>query len=132
VTCIRPADASSPATDIQPYFHKYSNWGAWALYRRYLVNQDKAFLLWLLDAFVRDHEAWEKEHGLDSSLFWQYDKNAITYMVTLCIQNVSTDSDFPYIEQEWKSIFYRKVKSLEEFCIVSVFNGRHQIASDII
>jgi len=58
---------------LQPHFHKYSNWGTWALYRRYLVNQDKAFLLGLLDAFVRDYEAWVKEHGLDSGLFWQYD-----------------------------------------------------------
>jgi len=58
---------------LQPHFHKYSNWGTWALYRRYLVNQDKAFLLGLLDAFVRDYEAWVKERGLDSGLFWQYD-----------------------------------------------------------
>ena len=37
------------------------------------MNQDKAFLLSLLDAFVRDYEAWVKEHGLDDGLFWQYD-----------------------------------------------------------
>jgi hypothetical protein len=36
------------------------------------VNQDKAFLLGLLDAFIHDYEAWVKEHGLDSGLFWQY------------------------------------------------------------
>ncbi len=58
---------------LQPHFHKYSNWGTWALYRRYLVNQDKAFLLGLLGAFVRDYEAWVKEQGLDNGLFWQYD-----------------------------------------------------------
>ncbi len=58
---------------LQPHFHKYSNWGTWALYRRYLVNRDKAFLLELLDAFVRDYEAWVQERGLDSGLFWQYD-----------------------------------------------------------
>ena len=22
---------------------------------------------------MRDYEAWQKEHGLDSGLFWQYD-----------------------------------------------------------
>jgi hypothetical protein len=58
---------------LQPHLHKYSNWGTWALYRRYLVNQDKAFLLELLDAFVRDYETWVKEHGLECGLFWQYD-----------------------------------------------------------
>jgi Mannosylglycerate hydrolase MGH1-like glycoside hydrolase domain/Glycosyl hydrolase family 65, C-terminal domain len=59
--------------DLQPHFHKYSNWGTWALYRRYLVNQDKAFLIGLLDAYLRDYEAWVKEQGLENSLFWQYD-----------------------------------------------------------
>ncbi len=29
---------------LQPHLHQYSNWGTWALYHRYLVNQDKAFL----------------------------------------------------------------------------------------
>lgn len=58
---------------LQPHLHKYSNWGTWALYRRYLVNQDKKFIASLLDSFIRDYEAWEKEHGLENSLFWQYD-----------------------------------------------------------
>jgi len=59
--------------DLQPHFHRYSNWGTWALYRRYLVNQDKVFVVGLLDAFIRDYEAWTKEQGLDNGLFWQYD-----------------------------------------------------------
>jgi len=58
---------------LQPHFHKYSNWGTWALYRRYLVNQDKNFITGLLDSFIRDYEAWEKQNGLENGLFWQYD-----------------------------------------------------------
>jgi hypothetical protein len=58
---------------LQPHLHKYSHWGTWALYRRYWVNQDKAFLTGLLDAFVRDYEAWITEKGLENGLFWQYD-----------------------------------------------------------
>ena len=58
---------------LQPHFHKYSNWATWALYRRFLVNQDKGLLVSLLDAFVNDYEAWEAEKGLDNGLFWQYD-----------------------------------------------------------
>jgi DUF1680 family protein len=58
---------------LQPHFHKYSNWGTWALYRRYLVNQDKKFLIMLLDSFIADYELWEKEKGLANGLFWQYD-----------------------------------------------------------
>ena len=58
---------------LQPHFHQYSNWATWALYRRYLVNQDKAFLTGLLKSFVRDYEMWEAERGLENGLFWQYD-----------------------------------------------------------
>jgi hypothetical protein len=58
---------------LQPHFHQYSNWGTWALYRRYLVNQDKKFIAGLLDGFLNDYEAWEKERSLENGLFWQYD-----------------------------------------------------------
>ncbi|MFC1633996.1 glycosyl hydrolase family 65 protein [Planctomycetota bacterium] len=58
---------------LQPNFHKYSNWGTWALYRRYLVNRDKAFIVGLLDAFIRDYETWTVERGLENGLYWQYD-----------------------------------------------------------
>jgi len=58
---------------LQPHFHRYSNWGTGALYRRYLVNRDKAFLVGLLDAFIRDYEAWTDEQGLANGLLWQYD-----------------------------------------------------------
>jgi hypothetical protein len=57
----------------QPHFHKYSNWGTWALYRRYLVNRDGAFVAGLLDAFIRDYEAWTAEQGMENGLYWQYD-----------------------------------------------------------
>jgi len=57
----------------QQHFHKYSNWGTWALYRRYLVNRDEAFLVGLLDAFIRDYQAWTAEQGLENGLYWQYD-----------------------------------------------------------
>ena len=58
---------------FQPHFHRYSNWGTWALYHRYLVNHHKTFLVGLLDAFICDYEAWVREQGLKNGLFWQYD-----------------------------------------------------------
>ncbi|MCE5185573.1 MAG: hypothetical protein LLF76_05550 [Planctomycetaceae bacterium] len=58
---------------LQPHLHKYSNWAAAALYRRYLVNKDDAFITNLLDAFVSDYEGWVKEKRLENGLFWQYD-----------------------------------------------------------
>ena len=57
----------------QSHFHKYSSWAADALYNRYLVNQDKAFLLDLLDDLVGDYNKWEQERLLGDGLFWQYD-----------------------------------------------------------
>ena len=58
---------------LQPHLHKYSNWATAALYRRYLVNQDRELLTNLLDAFVADYEGWVQEKGTDSGLLWQYD-----------------------------------------------------------
>lgn len=58
---------------LQPHFHRYSNWGTWALWRRYLVSKDGEFLVELLDAFVRDYQAWTAEHALENGLYWQYD-----------------------------------------------------------
>jgi hypothetical protein len=58
---------------LQPHFHRYSNWATWALYRRYLVNHDETLLVGLLDAFIVDYEAWVRERGDASGLFWQYD-----------------------------------------------------------
>jgi len=57
----------------QPHFHQYSNWATYALYKRYLVNQDRDFITGLLDEFIRDYEMWKKEHQLPNGLFWQYD-----------------------------------------------------------
>ena len=57
----------------QPHFHKYSSWFAAAVYDRFLVNQDRDFVVGLLDDLVADYRLWEKERQLPSGLFWQYD-----------------------------------------------------------
>ncbi len=57
----------------QSHLHKYSSWLADALYNRYLVNHDRAFLVDLLGDLVKDYEQWEQEKQLDSGLFWQFD-----------------------------------------------------------
>jgi DUF1680 family protein len=58
---------------LQPHLHQYSNWATWALYRRYLVNHDRAFLTNLLHAFIADYQGWVQERGAENGLFWQYD-----------------------------------------------------------
>ncbi len=62
-----------PGGRINPDLHKYSQWLEDALWQRYLVIQDRAFLVPLLDILVRDYGAWEAERQLPGGLFWQYD-----------------------------------------------------------
>ena len=54
-------------------FHNYSNWATDALYRRYLVTLDSAYLVDLLDDLVADYQAWETERRRPDGLFWQFD-----------------------------------------------------------
>jgi len=61
----------TPATRQQ--LHKYSSWLAVALYQRYFVTGDKAFLVARLDDLTRDYQQWEQEHLATNGLFWQYD-----------------------------------------------------------
>jgi hypothetical protein len=54
--------------------HTYSQWAEDALYQRYLVTMDKAFLTNLLPDLVSDYAAWESEQYVPSKgLFWSYD-----------------------------------------------------------
>ncbi len=53
--------------------HKYSSWLDDALYQRYLVTDDRRFVVSLLPALVRDYRQWEQEHLATNGLFWQYD-----------------------------------------------------------
>lgn len=57
----------------QPHFHKYSSWFAAAVWERYLVNADLAFVTNLLDDLVTDYCVWEAERKLSNGLFWQFD-----------------------------------------------------------
>jgi len=51
----------------------YSGWYMDAVYSRYLVNQDKKFVLDLLPDMEDDYIAWENEKKSANGLFWQYD-----------------------------------------------------------
>jgi hypothetical protein len=55
------------------HYHRYSNWAPYALYQRYLVNDDRESIVRLLDDFVGDFDAWRKERGTADGMFWQYD-----------------------------------------------------------
>ncbi|SDM10512.1 hypothetical protein SAMN05421823_110176 [Catalinimonas alkaloidigena] len=57
----------------KPRFHKFSNWAADAVYERFLVDQDTAFVVSLLDSLDADYHKWVAEKGMDDGLFYQFD-----------------------------------------------------------
>jgi hypothetical protein len=67
-----PSTGSGHGTP-QPHAHKYSSWLPAAAYDRFLVTGDDRILIDLLDDFVADYQAWERERQLPDGLFWQYD-----------------------------------------------------------
>jgi hypothetical protein len=64
---------SGPDGGPAEHFHKYSSWAAAAVYGRYLVTLDRAFVVDLLDDLVADYERWESERQRPDGLFWQFD-----------------------------------------------------------
>jgi hypothetical protein len=62
---------------------RYSQWIADGIYANYLVHADKAFITGLLDALIKNHEAWKQgdpaggpwqgSRLLDNGLYWQID-----------------------------------------------------------
>lgn len=53
--------------------HGFSSWATYAIYNRYLVNNDKAYLLDMLPDLESDYKVWEEEKKLPNGLFWQSD-----------------------------------------------------------
>lgn len=57
----------------RPVLHKYSSWLDDAVYQRFLVNRDTAFIRPLVPLLDEDYRAWEAEKGLPGGMYWQYD-----------------------------------------------------------
>ncbi len=57
----------------KPHLHAFSSWLQNAVYNRYLVNLDKAFIKKNILALNTDYMQWEEEKKLPSGLFWQFD-----------------------------------------------------------
>lgn len=53
--------------------YKYSNWLEDAIYNRYLVNLDTAFITPLMPLLDKDYKEWQKEKQVADGMFWQYD-----------------------------------------------------------
>jgi hypothetical protein len=53
--------------------HKFSSWTADAVWNKYLVDADTAFVLDLLPDLEADYAWWESSHRLPNGLYWQGD-----------------------------------------------------------
>ncbi|MFT4095062.1 MAG: glycoside hydrolase [Niabella sp.] len=51
----------------------YSSWVIDAVYNRYLVNKDGAFIKEYFPDLINDYTGWEKEKRYPGGLYWQYD-----------------------------------------------------------
>lgn len=51
----------------------FSSWTVWAAYQRYLVNHDKAFIVSMLDDFIRDYKGWEAKRLTPEGVYWQFE-----------------------------------------------------------
>ena len=51
----------------------FSSWTAASLYDKFLVDQNKEYLLDMLPDLVEEYEAWEGDRRREDGLFWQYD-----------------------------------------------------------
>jgi hypothetical protein len=59
-------------TDGKPHdTHTFSSWTVWAGYQRYLVNGDRAFIVGMLDDFLRDYQDWEAKRRTPEGTYWQ-------------------------------------------------------------
>jgi hypothetical protein len=54
-------------------FHGFSSWAADAIYKRYFVNKNKAYIIDMLPDLQNDYKVWEEERRLPNGLFWQTD-----------------------------------------------------------
>ena len=51
----------------------YSSWNIDAIYNKFLVDKNKAFVTALLPDLEQDYLAWQAEKQLSNGLYWQYD-----------------------------------------------------------
>ncbi|MBQ6861596.1 MAG: six-hairpin glycosidase [Alistipes sp.] len=52
---------------------KFSSWNPSAIWNRYLVNMDKAYMLDLYEDMKSEYAWWEETHRLPDGLYWQED-----------------------------------------------------------
>lgn len=62
---------------------KFSSWTPYALYEKYLVDGDQAYILDMLPDMVAHYKQWEVDRRLPNGLFWQEDvKDGMEEMIS--------------------------------------------------
>lgn len=105
----------------QSHLHKYSGWLEDAVYQRYLVNGDRAFVADLFVDLERDYRRWQEEKQLPSGLYWQYD------VWDAMEESISGSRKAKNIRPTINSYMYGNARAL---AAMARLNGREDLARD--
>ena len=121
----------------------YSSWSMDAIYNRFLVNNDKQFVVDLLPDLQADYAGWEADKKLPSGLFWQYDvrdameetisggrreKNARPSINSYMFGNAMALSHISKLagkndQSDW---YQSKADTIQKLVEAKLWNGNHQ------
>lgn len=121
----------------------YSSWNIYALYNRYLVNNDKTFITDLLPDLEADYAAWEHEKRLPSGLYWQYDvrdameetisggrkeKNARPSINSYMFGNATSLASIAQLagKKDLQSLYTSKADTIRRLVKSKLWNSNHQ------
>lgn len=121
----------------------YSSWNMDAIYNRFLVNKDTAYVKNLYPDLLADYAAWEMEKRLKNGLFWQYDvrdameetisggrkeKNARPSINSYMFGNARALSAIATIagDSEHAALFQRKADTLKNLVQSQLWNEKEQ------
>lgn len=92
---------------------KFSSWNIDALWARFLVEDNKAFLLDMLPDLIAEYGRWESSHRLLSGLYWQAD------VQDGMEESISGGRGKQYARPSINSYMYGNAKALERLCLLA-------------
>lgn len=121
----------------------YSSWASDAIYNRYLVNNNAAFVVNLLPDLEADYAAWEHDKKLPNGLFWQYDvrdameetisggrreKNARPSINGYMYGNAKAIASIANLAHETQTaaLYERKADSIKQLTQAKLWNNNHR------
>ena len=121
----------------------YSSWASDAIYNRYLVNNNAAFVVNLLPDLEADYAGWEQDKKLPTGLFWQYDvrdameetisggrreKNARPSINGYMFGNAKAIASIAKLahQPEIAALYDRKADSIKQLTQAKLWNNNHR------